>query len=101
MDSRRPLRRGNDAHPFSVEERELQRVLTGEHGLHAILDVVLEGKQTPHHAVLKDYQLDPTRARSSISTCTRCASTAPSTRRWSSSSRVIRKASRKAACSAR
>lgn len=54
---------GNDAHPFSVEERELRRVLTGEHGLHAILDVVLEGKQTPHHAVLKDYQLDPTRAR--------------------------------------
>jgi large subunit ribosomal protein L25 len=54
---------GNEAHPFSVEERELRRVLTGEHGLHAILDVVLEGKQNPHHAVLKDYQLDPTRAR--------------------------------------
>lgn len=54
---------GNDAHPFCVEERELRRVLTGEHGLHAILDVVLEGKEKPHHAVLKDYQLDPTRAR--------------------------------------
>jgi large subunit ribosomal protein L25 len=54
---------GNEAHPFCVEERELRRVLTGEHGLHAILDVVLEDKQTPHHAVLKDYQLDPTRAR--------------------------------------
>jgi large subunit ribosomal protein L25 len=54
---------GNSAHEFCVEERELRRVLTGEHGLHAILDVVLEGKQTPHHAVLKDYQLDPTRAR--------------------------------------
>ena len=54
---------GNAAHPFCVEERELRRVLTGEHGLHAILDVVLEGKQKPHHAVLKDYQLDPTRAR--------------------------------------
>src|SRR5919106_2519107 len=54
---------GNAAHPFCVEERELRRVLTGEHGLHAILDVVLEEKQTPHHAVLKDFQLDPTRAR--------------------------------------
>src|SRR5918992_38749 len=54
---------GNSAHPFCVEERELRRVLTGDHGLHAILDVVLEGKQNPHHAVLKDYQLDPTRAR--------------------------------------
>ena len=54
---------GKEAHPFAVAERELRRVLTGEHGLHAILDVVLEGQQKAHHAVLKDYQLDPTRAR--------------------------------------
>jgi large subunit ribosomal protein L25 len=54
---------GKGAHPFAVPERELRRVLTGEHGLHAILDVVLEGQQKAHHAVLKDYQLDPTRAR--------------------------------------
>jgi large subunit ribosomal protein L25 len=54
---------GKAAHPFAVAERELRRVLTGEHGLHAILDVVLEGQQKAHHAVLKDYQLDPTRAR--------------------------------------
>jgi large subunit ribosomal protein L25 len=54
---------GNAAHPFAVAEKELRRVLTGEHGLHAILDVVLEGQQNAHHAVLKDYQLDPTRAR--------------------------------------
>jgi large subunit ribosomal protein L25 len=54
---------GKKAHPFCVEERELRRVLTGEHGLHAILDVVFDGQKTPHHAVLKDYQLDPTRAR--------------------------------------
>jgi large subunit ribosomal protein L25 len=54
---------GGQAHPFSIEERELRRVLTGDHGLHAILDVVLEGQQRAHHAVLKEYQLDPTRAR--------------------------------------
>jgi large subunit ribosomal protein L25 len=54
---------GRNAHPFCVEERELRRVLTGEHGLHAILDVVFDGQKTAHHAVLKDYQLDPTRAR--------------------------------------
>jgi large subunit ribosomal protein L25 len=54
---------GKEAHPFAVAERELRRVLTGEHGLHAILDVVLEGQHKAHHAVLKDYQLDPTRAR--------------------------------------
>src|ERR687888_860985 len=54
---------GGQAHSFWIEERELRRVLTGEHGLHAILDVVLEGSQRAHHAVLKEYQLDPTRAR--------------------------------------
>jgi len=54
---------GNKAHAFCIEERELRRVLTGEHGLHAILDIVLEGQKTAHHAVLKDYQLDATRAR--------------------------------------
>src|SRR5918999_2326822 len=54
---------GNSAHPFCVEERELRKALTGDHGLHAILDVVLEGQQKAHHAVLKEYQLDPTRAR--------------------------------------
>jgi large subunit ribosomal protein L25 len=54
---------GGKAHPFCIEERELRRVLTGDSGLHAILDVVLEGSQKAHHAVLKEYQLDPTRAR--------------------------------------
>jgi large subunit ribosomal protein L25 len=54
---------GNKAHPFTVEERELRRVLTGEHGLHAILDVVFDGQKTAHHAVLKEYQLDPVRPR--------------------------------------
>ena len=54
---------GKQAHPFAVEERELRRVLTGEHGLHAILDVVFDGQKTPHHAVLKEYQLDPVRPR--------------------------------------
>src|SRR5919201_4633030 len=55
---------GGEAHPFCIEERELRRVLTGDHGLHAILDVVLDdGGQKAHHAVLKEYQLDPTRPR--------------------------------------
>ena len=54
---------GKSPHAFCVEERELRRVLTGDHGLHAILDVVFDGQKTAHHAVLKEYQLDPTRAR--------------------------------------
>lgn len=47
---------------FSVDAHELRRALTGGHGLHQILDIVLEGQSTPHHAVLKDYQLDPLRS---------------------------------------
>ena len=54
---------GKEARPFTVQERELRRALGGGHGLHAILDVVIEGQQRPHHAVLKEYQLDPTRAK--------------------------------------
>jgi len=53
--------RGNKPHPISVQERELRRVLTGGHGLHAILDVVLEGQATTHASILKDYQQDPIR----------------------------------------
>jgi large subunit ribosomal protein L25 len=48
--------------PFYVPERELRKALTGSHGMHAILDVVLDGKGKAHHAVLKDYQLDPRRS---------------------------------------
>ncbi len=54
---------GKPAQPFSVGERNLRRVLTGSHGLHAIIDVVVEGTQKPHHAVLKEYQLHPVKNR--------------------------------------
>jgi len=48
--------RGKPPHPFVVAERELRRVLSGDSGLHAILDVVLDGQGSTHPAVLKDYQ---------------------------------------------
>jgi large subunit ribosomal protein L25 len=54
---------GKPPHAICVPERELRRVLTGSGGLHAILDVVLDGQSTPHHAVLKEYQQDPIRGR--------------------------------------
>jgi large subunit ribosomal protein L25 len=44
-----------------VPERELRRALTGSGGLHAILDVVVEGKQASHSAILKEYQQDAVR----------------------------------------
>jgi large subunit ribosomal protein L25 len=53
--------RGKEPHAISVPERELRRVLTGQGGLHAILDVVLEGQKTTHASILKDYQQDPIR----------------------------------------
>jgi large subunit ribosomal protein L25 len=47
--------------PIVVGERELRTALSGPGGLHAILDVVIEGQSTPHHAVLKDLQQHPLR----------------------------------------
>jgi large subunit ribosomal protein L25 len=55
--------RGHKPHPISVQERELRRVLTGSAGLHAILDVVLDGQKTTHASILKDYQVDPVRGK--------------------------------------
>ena len=51
--------RGKTPHPISIPERELRRVLTGGQGLHAILDVTLEGQKTTHPSILKDYQQHP------------------------------------------
>lgn len=44
-----------------IKERALRTALTGKSGLHAIVDVVIEGQKTPHHAVLKQYQQHPIR----------------------------------------
>jgi large subunit ribosomal protein L25 len=55
--------RGNAPHPICVAERELRRVLTGVSGMHAILDVVLEGQGSTHASILKDYQQDPLRGK--------------------------------------
>jgi large subunit ribosomal protein L25 len=52
---------GKKSHAISVPERELRRVLSGAGGLHAILDVVLEGQKSTHASILKDYQQDPLR----------------------------------------
>jgi large subunit ribosomal protein L25 len=44
-----------------VPERSLRAVMSGPSGLHAILDVVLEGHETVHPSVLADHQQDPVR----------------------------------------
>src|SRR5947208_2495709 len=53
--------KGISAHAICVPERDLRRVLTGSSGLHAILDVVVEGQNTTHASILKDFQQDPIR----------------------------------------
>jgi large subunit ribosomal protein L25 len=53
--------RGKKPHAICVPERELRRALTGSAGLHAILDVVLDGHKSTHASILKDYQRDPLR----------------------------------------
>jgi large subunit ribosomal protein L25 len=55
--------RGKEPHAFSVPERELRRVLSGSHGMHAILDVTLEGTDTTYPSILKDHQQDPMRGK--------------------------------------
>ena len=75
--------RGKSPHAICVEERELRRVLTGDHGLHAILDVTLDQQKTTHASILKDYQVHPVADTSRTSTCRRCGSTSRSRRRSS------------------
>ncbi len=49
------------ARAIVVPERELRAAMTGPSGLHAILDVVIEGQTTVHPSILADYQQDPIR----------------------------------------
>jgi large subunit ribosomal protein L25 len=51
--------RGKEPHAFCVPERELRRALTGDAGLHAILDVTLDDQKTTRPSILKQYQQDP------------------------------------------
>jgi large subunit ribosomal protein L25 len=53
--------RGKKAHSFVVPERSLRAALGGTHGLHAIIDVVVDEQKTSHASVVKDYQQDPLR----------------------------------------
>ena len=50
-----------DAQAISISERDLRSAMSGPSGMHAILDVVLEGQKTVHPSVLADYQQDPIR----------------------------------------
>ena len=49
------------ARAIAIGERDLRAALTTSSGLHAVLDVVLEGQSTTHPSILKEYQRDPVR----------------------------------------
>ena len=49
------------ARAIVVPERDLRTAMTGPSGLHAILDVVIEGQTTIHPSILAEYQQDPIR----------------------------------------
>ncbi len=49
------------ARAIVIPERELRAAMTGPSGLHAILDVVIEGQATVHPSILAEYQQDPIR----------------------------------------
>jgi large subunit ribosomal protein L25 len=55
--------RGIEPQPVCVPERDLRRALTGGSGMHTILDVVVEGQDSTHPSILKDYQQDPLRGK--------------------------------------
>lgn len=44
-----------------VPERDLRTAMTGSSGLHAILDIVIEGQTTVHPSILAEYEQDPIR----------------------------------------
>src|SRR5262252_7463006 len=48
---------------IAVPERDLRRALTGTGGMHAILDVVVEGHDGARPSILKEFQHDPLRGK--------------------------------------
>jgi large subunit ribosomal protein L25 len=49
---------GKPAVAVSVDEHSLREAVTTDAGLHAVLDVVIEGHKRPHVAIVKEYELD-------------------------------------------
>ena len=49
------------ARAIAIHERDLRAALTTPSGLHAVLDVVVEGQSSAHPSILKEYQRDPVR----------------------------------------
>jgi large subunit ribosomal protein L25 len=49
---------GNPALSIAVDQHALRDALATEAGLHAVLDVEIEGQAQPHVAIVKEYEID-------------------------------------------
>jgi large subunit ribosomal protein L25 len=56
-------RSGQDATPIAVNARALRAAVTGSGGVHALMDVTVDGSGKPRTAIIKDLQVDPVRDR--------------------------------------
>jgi large subunit ribosomal protein L25 len=56
-------RSGSEATPIAVDSRALRQAVTGSGGVHALMDVTVDGAAKPRTAIIKDLQVDPVRDR--------------------------------------
>jgi large subunit ribosomal protein L25 len=56
-------RSGAESTAIAVDGRALRQAVTGPGGMHALLDVTVDGDKKPRTAIIKDLQLDPVRDR--------------------------------------
>jgi large subunit ribosomal protein L25 len=54
-------RSGSEATPIAVDSRALRHAVTGSGGVHALMDVTVDGAAKPRTAIVKDLQVDPVR----------------------------------------
>jgi large subunit ribosomal protein L25 len=55
--------RTGESTPIAINARDLRHAVTGPGGMHALMDVVVDGGKTARAAIIKDIQVDPVRDR--------------------------------------
>ena len=55
--------RTGDSTPITINARDLRHAVSGPGGMHALMDVVVDGDKDARAAIIKDIQVDPVRDR--------------------------------------
>jgi large subunit ribosomal protein L25 len=55
--------RTGDSTPITINARDLRHAVSGPGGMHALMDVVVDGGKDARAAIIKDIQVDPVRDR--------------------------------------